>query len=472
MSTLATRTKRLKLVVIITAVIIVGLAKTDLLAGKGAFVAAQLKSRQVKQQPEIPLGPDGKYKLETCTRCHEASRWEIEASVHGQEFLRHKGISADKIREITCLTCHHSHGKTEVASANRPITSGNDIATCSKCHERERWVFFNHFHGKYFALKKRNIPTCTYCHVGHELPRDNPISPINAANIGRICAGCHAGSREDAKAIMAANLGTPSTSRTLYRKKRFGIGVLALPIKAFYSLLTVASLLFALACLRELYRTLKGYSTPSKSGLFGGLVAVQITALVILYTLLDSSGIVLLYAQGRGDLISDVMSRATGPLAQFFGSADARSLVHRLAGLGLIAGFIWHVIYLARHRNLFRRLLIRREDLRQALEELRWREPASTADIDWKVKFAYWTVVFLVAVMLVTGIGEWAAFELMKYAPYQVVEYNDLIHEWNGRTLSLFLYGIVVLFFGFARPLVIRLGRSITGGETPATERR
>lgn len=471
MSNLTTRTNRLKLVVIITAVSIASMAKSDLLAGRGT-VAAQLKSREVKQQPEIPVGPDGKYALETCTRCHEASRWEIEASVHGQKFLKRKGVSANKIQEITCLTCHDSHGKTAFAAANRPIISGNDIATCSKCHERERWVFFNHFHGKYFALKKRNIPTCTYCHVGHELPRDNPISPINAANVGRMCAGCHAGSHERAKVIMAANLGTPSTSRTLYRKNLFGIGVLALPIKAFYSLLTIVILLFAFTCLRELSHTLKGRPRSPTSSLFAGRFAVQIVLLLVLYMLLDASGLTLLYAQSRGDLISSMMSPVTKPLAQLFGGADARSLTHRLAGLALIGGFIWHVIYLARHRNLFRQLLIRREDLKHALDELRWREPPSAAEVDWKVKFAYWMVVFLVAVMLATGIGEWAAFELMKYVPYQVVEYNDLIHEWNGRTLSLLLYGIVVLFFGLARPLATWLSHSIVSRKARAAEGR
>lgn len=472
MPNLATRTKKVKLVAIIAAVITAGLAKTDLLVERGAFVAAQLKSREVKQPPEIPLGLDGKYALETCTRCHEVSRWEIEASVHGQEFLKHKGVPAERIGEITCLTCHDSHGKTEFAAANFPIKSGSDIATCSKCHERERWVFFNHFHGKYLALKKRNIPACTYCHVGHELPRENPISPINVANVGRMCAGCHGGSNERAKVIMAANLGTPSTSRTLYRKNLFGIGVLALPIKAFYSLLTVVIILFAFTCLRELYYTLKGHSSPSTSGLFTRWFAVQIILLFVLYTLLDSSGITLLYAQSHGDLISDMMTRVTGPLGQFFGSADARSLMHRLAGLALIVGFVWHVIYLVRHPGLIRKLLLRREDLRQALDELRRREPLSAAEADWKIKFTYWMVVFLVAVMLMTGVGEWAAFELMKYVPYQVVEYNDLIHEWNGRTLSLFLYGIVVLFFGVLRPLAIRLSRSVASGETRAAERR
>ncbi|GBC76560.1 hypothetical protein HRbin08_00022 [bacterium HR08] len=465
----AARTERLKRLALIAGVIIAGMAKTDLLVERGAIVAAQLKSREVKQPPEIPLGPDGKYALETCTRCHEASRWEIEASVHGPEFLRRKGISAEKAREITCLTCHDSHGKSEFAAANFPITSGRDVATCSKCHGRERWVFFNHFHGKYFALKKRNIPTCTYCHVGHELPRDNPISPINVANVGRICAGCHGGSDEQAKVIMAANLGTPSTSRALYRKNLFGIGWLALPIKAFYSLLTVVILLFGFTCLRELYYTLKGDLSPSTSGLFTGWLAVQTILLFMFYTLLDSSGITLLYAYTHGDLISNVMIRITEPLRQFFGSADARSLMHRLAGLALILGFTGHVIYLAMHRDVFRRLRIQREDLRQAFDELRRRKPPET---DWKVKVAYWLVTFLVAVMLLTGVGEWAAFELMKYVSYQVVEYNNLIHEWNGRTLSLFLYGIVVFFFGLLRPLAIRLGRWVSGREMPTRERR
>ena len=450
---------------IMAVVITAGMTQVDVLASGAVLVALQLKSREVTEQPEIPLGPNGNYELESCTRCHVASRWEIEVSVHGQKFLQDKGVPPERIGEMDCLTCHDSHGETEFTVANEPIKPGSDVATCSTCHPREQWVFFNHFHGKYFALEKRNVLTCTYCHVGHELSRDSPLSPINAANIGRLCAGCHGGSNEQAKLVMAANLGTPSTSRTLYRKNLFGIGWLVLPITAFYSLLTLAILFFALSCLRELYYALKERAVPSKSGLFSGWLAVQIVLLIVLYTLLDSSGITLLYAQDQGDLISAVMSRVTEPLAELFGSADARSLVHRLAGIGLVAGFIWHLIYLLRHRSLFRQLLIRKEDLGRALGEFRRRE-APTVALDWKVKFAYWTVVSLVAVMVLTGIGEWAVFELMKYFPYRVVEYNNLIHEWNGRTLSLFLYGIVVLFFGLARPLSMRLGRPAAEGQS------
>ncbi|GBC81585.1 hypothetical protein HRbin10_00697 [bacterium HR10] len=455
------RTQRLGWLAILATVLAVGLAHGDL--PERALVMAQLKSREVRRLPEIPLGPDERYALETCTRCHEVSRWEVEASVHGQAFLQHKGVSAEKAREITCLTCHRSHGTREFATANSPLSAGRDIATCSSCHERERGVFFDHFHGKYWTLGKRNLPACTYCHVGHELPRDNPISPINAANVGRICAGCHGGSRESDKALMAANLGTLSTSRTLYRKNLFGIGVLALPIKVFYMLLTMVILVFALACVRELAHTLKGKSRPSTSGVFTGSFAAQILLLLVLYTLLDSSGITLLYASGSGDMIAHMMGRVTRPFVRLFGSADVRGLVHRLAGLTLIVGFIGHILFLARRRDLLRRLLIRKEDIGRAFDELRGRPWPSAAEADWKVKVAYWMTAFLLAVMLVTGVGLWAAFELMKRVPYQVVEYINLIHEWNGRALSLFLYGIVVFFFGIARPVAIRLSRDGPG---------
>lgn len=402
------------------------------------------------------------YGPETCIDCHKDSQREVEASVHGLGFILKQKRAPAAAEKISCMTCHNSHGRDNPETANFPVTRWNDLATCGQCHARERWVFFDHFHGKHFALGKQNIPNCTYCHIGHELPRDDPRSAINPVNVGRICAGCHGGTEDLGKMLMAANLATPSTSRVLYRKEIFGFGLLALPIKLFYSLLTGLALVLAFALGKEtLARSAKVEEPSAGTQIVTRTMKVHLALFLALYLVLDSSGISLLYAVSHGDLVSEFMVKATRSSMKLFQTDDARSLAHRLAGLLLVLLYLFHLVYLARKREVLNRLRLEKTDLEAALAQLGLRRgwvPARRAD--WKVKATYWSMLLLVTVMVLTGFGQWAAFELMKYGPYRIVEYNNLIHDWNGRALSIFTYGVVVAFFMIFKPLSRWMGRA------------
>lgn len=161
----------------------------------------------------VNAGEDTLYGAKTCMECHPRSQPQVEVSVHSSD------RTGDE--KVTCLSCHASHGKTNPEASNAPIAHGTDIITCGKCHAAQVHIFNTTYHGKHLALGKRNVPTCVFCHAGHELPRTEALSPINPVNIGLVCANCHGKTDED-KPRMAAILGNPDTGRILYRKDIMG----------------------------------------------------------------------------------------------------------------------------------------------------------------------------------------------------------------------------------------------------------
>ena len=146
------------------------------------------------------------YTADQCVSCHERSDSQLAASVH-----------ANSQRPIDCTDCHATHGQDDARSANAPLRMGRDLATCGACHAAELATYRSTYHGKHAALGKANVPTCAFCHAGHELPSTNELSPIFAANVARVCSSCHADGT-DAQAVMATTLNTPRTGRYLYRK--------------------------------------------------------------------------------------------------------------------------------------------------------------------------------------------------------------------------------------------------------------
>lgn len=394
------------------------------------------------------------FEFAPCESCHRDSEHEVKQSVHGMEFLLSKGVpsqEAERIRD--CLTCHNKHGKDDPEASNFPIERGRDIALCGSCHAPELAYYFVSYHGRHIALKKSNSPTCTYCHVGHERPLTDPQSFLHSGNVGRICAGCHGGSEDD-KTVMAANLSTPSTGATLYGRDVYK---LSLPIKLFYSLIGLLFFGFVLTCAIELVRGGESDTSKPFTPKLDKSLKTQILFFIALYILMDSSGTALLYSYDYGTPISFLMSKISLISMKIYGSDDARSLIHRLAALMLSMLVLFHLGYLFKNREFVKRMRFRIVDLKMAWQEIRFKVKGYTQEnYLWKRKVAYWSVLFLLAIMIVTGWVQWLAFSILKFSQLQVIRYARLIHDWNGLFLSMTLYGIIILYFGLLRPLAKR----------------
>ena len=122
----------------------------------------------------------------SCTVCHAAAFDEYQAGYHGE---LGGGLKP------TCITCHGSHG---VKDAETRAFVHRASAQCSRCHEQMSEEFRG---GNVFGMETHlagpEVATCVDCHGSHTvLPKDDPRSPVNEANLLSTCRRCH----EDAPA--------------------------------------------------------------------------------------------------------------------------------------------------------------------------------------------------------------------------------------------------------------------------------
>jgi len=120
---------------------------------------------------------------ETCGNCHALllDNW-TEKSTHGQNW------SADEDGPV-CVDCHSGHDIANPTSAENRIKSAEN---CGECHEEYLASYREGFHGKANNLGLATVATCADCHTPHtNLPADDPLSSVNAANLVETCGQCH-----------------------------------------------------------------------------------------------------------------------------------------------------------------------------------------------------------------------------------------------------------------------------------------
>ena len=141
-----------------------------------------------------------------CGSCHPTMAQEFAQSRHGQLLLKGDANAP------SCKECHGTHailGKLQSASATFPT---NIPRLCARCHREgmkaavryrgpEHQIiesYSDSIHGK--GLLKSGLTvtaTCTNCHTAHGvLPRDDPRSSVNRANVPATCGRCHHGIQE------------------------------------------------------------------------------------------------------------------------------------------------------------------------------------------------------------------------------------------------------------------------------------
>jgi hypothetical protein len=138
-----------------------------------------------------------------CSSCHAEVGQQYQKSTHGML------VAKKDPNGPTCAECHGTHGilgKTDPVSTSFPT---NVPALCARCHREgekaaRRYKGTQHeiiehytesIHGK--GLLKSGLTVtamCTSCHTAHgELPKTDPASSVNRANIPATCGRCHHG---------------------------------------------------------------------------------------------------------------------------------------------------------------------------------------------------------------------------------------------------------------------------------------
>ncbi len=141
-----------------------------------------------------------------CGSCHVEVAQQYVKSTHGQLIARQDANGP------TCKECHGTHrvfGKYQPQSPTFPTNVPN---LCARCHREgqkaavrytgDQTNIIQHYnesiHGK--GLTKSGLTVtamCTNCHTAHGvLPRKDPASSINPANVPATCGKCHHGIEE------------------------------------------------------------------------------------------------------------------------------------------------------------------------------------------------------------------------------------------------------------------------------------
>ncbi|MEK7841936.1 MAG: cytochrome c3 family protein, partial [Deltaproteobacteria bacterium] len=288
---------------------------------------------------ERPAAKETKmYFVGVCGGCHKERLVEFNASVHG--------IANQKGKNISCIDCHDPHSVSAASNTDSRLYKGNDLKTCGRCHKDMLDSYMSTFHGKQFVLGNTLVPTCAYCHMGHELPPDDPGSALNAKNIGNICAGCHgeaAALGPDADEMMIHTLSRDSTRKVTHFRDPVALGPFSIAsvINSSYITMIIGVVgFFTLMSTRDFIKKTKmTYSHRPGSeektiNRFSLVWRLQHFFWAIAFIVLAATGLSLKFPD----------SISSGAIVWAAGGPAMRSVVHRIAAIIFIGTALAHII--------------------------------------------------------------------------------------------------------------------------------
>lgn len=362
---------------------------------------------------------------QTCGQCHLQEAEDVASSVHGKATGR--GVAETP----TCTDCHEEHKIGSLAGAGSVRKVGE---TCSRCHESERinskfgmpkdrvQTFFESYHGLAVRGGATNAANCASCHGYHKvLPSSDPESSIHRKHLVETCGKCHPGTGENfafgtIHVTDASNGGLGAVVnhwvRIAYLLLIFGvIGVMLLH-----------NLLSWLRALREWYHQ-RG-DTVVRMNLHQRM---QHFLLVLTFIVLALSGFALKYPESW--------------LGWLFGGDEAvRRWVHRVSGVIMLGGGVWHIIYVLFTRDgrqLVKDFLPALQDVRDVFGNLLYftgKKPHRPrfGRFSYAEKLEYWAVVWGTVIMGVTGLMIWLKIDVTRFFPRWVVDVAVTIHFYEA----------------------------------------
>jgi formate dehydrogenase gamma subunit len=169
------------------------------------------------------------------------------------------------------------------------------------------------------------------------------------------------------------------------------------------------------------------------------------------------------------------------PIVQWEKNSPLRGWLHRIAGVVLIAGSIYHLIYLFTKRDgrrWMKAMLPQVRDVQDAVHTMgynlgyRSRQP-SYARFNYMEKAEYWALVWGTIVMAATGILLWAHNWVLAHLPYPMsfLDVTTAVHFYEA-ILATFSILIWHFYFVIFDPDVYPLKWTVLTGRAPEHEVR
>ncbi len=294
-----------------------------------------------------------------CKDCHDMPLFRPVAMFKSVR----SGVSDRAISR--CLMCHkdesfiryyYSHVTTRLHKARDPREVVEMCATChgdtalAKRHSLPDVVssYLETFHGKAVLFGSALMPDCLDCHAGHQSVHEmhaasDERSSMHPDNRAAVCGSedCHAGA-------------TPAfASFDVHATRNMATHPMVFSVAVFFVLMTLAILLPILTLnilgyIRELFPSheaeeeaerltrIAEEKVASEGAIqrFPGLMRLQHAGLVILFVVLCLTGLPLKFAE----------SSWAPTILSLFGGIEGAPIVHRVAGVALLLGFVLHAV--------------------------------------------------------------------------------------------------------------------------------
>jgi formate dehydrogenase gamma subunit len=397
----------------------------------------------------------------TCGKCHGAIEQDYWEGIHGE--LTARG-------EVDSPTCTHCHGEHAILATDDPRSPVSPYrlaeATCSPCHEsaslNEKYdlptgrlqSFIDSYHGTKSMAGDKTVANCASCHGAHRiLPAADPRSSINPQNLPETCGGCHPGispaiARTPIHATATgARTGWPNFFRVLY-------------IWAIVLIIGSMVLHWLLDLIRQIRNVLR--SRPQVRRMEPNEV-IQHLVLAVSFTVLVISGFSLRFYDAWWSHL----------LFGHEGGSSVRGTIHRVAGVVMLLGAVWHVVFLLtpRGRAFLQDMLPRRHDFQHFFQMMRYNLGRSEEEpvigrFSYVEKAEYWALVWGTVVMGVTGLFLWFENVAVQLFPKGLLEVFLVIHYYEAwlAFLAILIWHMYATVFN---PRVYPMNPSWLTGQMP-----
>ena len=393
-----------------------------------------------------PKSPIFKFNVpETCAKCHGDVKKEYAGSIHG------KAVSRGNWLAPVCTDCHGIH---TIKAPSDPTSSvaAQELAqsTCGRCHEGMRLAaefgapsrrvstYLSSYHGMASKMGSTVVANCASCHGVHNiLPSADPKSTINPANLAQTCGKCHPGANQNfikgkihVDAPLSADVGSVAVrwTRRFYMLMIFSvIGAMLLHNLLIWRRKAKAH--------REGHRRI--VMRMSKKQRY------QHLTLLISFITLVLTGFALKYPDSW--------------LADVFINESVRSILHRIAGVVLIAVSAFHLVYILTDkegRRLFLDMLPVPKDAKDVLQNLRYHlglsdEKPKFARFNYAEKAEYLALVWGMFVMAGTGLSLWFKVQTGDMFPRWWLDVATAVHFYEAvlATLAIVVWHLYMVIF-------------------------
>jgi cytochrome b subunit of formate dehydrogenase len=390
----------------------------------------------------------------TCGKCHADVASVYTQSIHG------KALASGNQMAATCTDCHGIHTIQSHKDPNSPVSAGNlSHDTCARCHDGVRLSqefglpsnsvksYMDTYHGLANQAGSVVAANCASCHGVHNiLPSSDPHSTINKNNLEATCGKCHQGVSQK---FIQTKVHQDGSIRS---KDIDSVAVQVVRILYIVLIIIVIGAMFLHNAILWRYKALKirAMQEPRITHMNPKMTRMTVNQrwqhliLLISFFVLVLTGFALKFPETW--------------YAQIFGMGEHwRGIIHRIAGVVLMADGIYHLFYLAmlrEGRRMLRDIAPRPRDLFDLFANMAYalglsKKKPAFGRFNYAEKAEYWALVWGTALMGLTGVMLWAKVWVGNTLARVWVDLATTVHFYEAilATLAILVWHFYQIIF-------------------------